>query len=230
MEYKMQNIMFVKSLYECLLASNEFYTNGNNVRTTLSDNSKIPYIMKNPDMNVDALISLVFSYTNNFACESSFDVSSVHSLLTSSNDVESGDFSDINKEMLVFEKYQNKKYNILIAEDEFINFEVLKMLLQISLGIDCNIIHAQNGKEAIEMCENNHKIDIVLMDIRMPIMTGLEATRQIKKQFPELPIVAQTAYAGEKEKNIAENAGCNDFITKPIEKNTLKSILLKYLK
>ncbi|SNR40678.1 PAS domain S-box-containing protein [Lutibacter agarilyticus] len=121
-----------------------------------------------------------------------------------------------------------EKNTILIVEDEEVNYLFIEILLTEKISIDCDLLHAKNGVEAIEMCKNS-TIDFVLMDINMPVMDGLEATKNIKKDFPNLPIVAQTAYSTREDKETALNAGCDDFITKPIDLNKLKAVLFKYL-
>jgi len=75
-----------------------------------------------------------------------------------------------------------------------------------------------------------NKIDIILMDIRLPDADGLELTQQIKKINPNIPIIVQTAFAGAEDKAKSFSAGCNDFVTKPIEKNVFLSTVNKYLK
>ena len=90
------------------------------------------------------------------------------------------------------------------------------------------ILKARTGVEAVEVCHNNPDIDLILMDIRMPEMSGYEATRQIRKFNKEVIIIAQTAYglSGDREKAI--EAGCNDYIAKPINKDELLSLIQKY--
>ena len=107
---------------------------------------------------------------------------------------------------------------ILIAEDVESNFFLLQTILK-KTGV--LLKWAKNGKEAIEMCRDNADIDLVLMDIQMPVINGYDSTREIKKIRPSLPVIAQTAYAmsGEKEKSI--DAGCDDYITKPLKKKDL---------
>lgn len=120
---------------------------------------------------------------------------------------------------------KGKPINILIAEDE----EELAKLLTLILGKIANhIVVVGTGLEAVEVCRTNPDINIVLMDIKMPEMDGLEATRQIRQFNKELIIIAQTAYAmtGDHEKALA--AGCNDYIAKPIRHETLKHMLQKY--
>jgi len=89
------------------------------------------------------------------------------------------------------------------------------------------VITVRTGIEAIEMCRTNPDTDLILMDIQMPEMNGYEATRQIRKFNKDIIIVAQTAFglAGDREK--AMEAGCNDYITKPINKDELLSIIRK---
>ena len=107
------------------------------------------------------------------------------------------------------------KKNILIAEDESLNYELLEFILK---PLEANIIWAKNGKEALDITKSNAKIDLILMDIRMPILNGLEATKQIKTLSPNLPIIAQTAYAISGDKELALKAGCDNYISKPINK------------
>ena len=133
----------------------------------------------------------------------------------------------VNKNKL--EESRNNR-TFLIAEDEEINFLYLEKILDSYLDYNINIIHARNGKEAVDFCLNNKDIDIILMDIKMPIMDGLEATRKIKSEFISIPIIAQTAYSTESEKQMAFNHGCDDFISKPIKKEKLYEIIKKHLK
>lgn len=115
---------------------------------------------------------------------------------------------------------------ILIAEDEDSNFMLLEEILS---GLNINIIRAINGIEAVNSCKINNHIDIILMDIKMPIMDGYEAAKQIKKIKPHLPIIAQTAYSTEVDRNMALSHGCNDFISKPIKKILLISKIKEHL-
>lgn len=115
--------------------------------------------------------------------------------------------------------------NILVVEDEDSNYFLLDRILR-RTGV--KLTWAKNGMDAIELCDNQH-FDLVLMDIRMPGMDGYEATQAIKKNHKNLPIIAQTAYAlkGERENSIA--AGCDNYISKPIDSRELLAILGKYL-
>jgi len=124
---------------------------------------------------------------------------------------------------------QQKKYSvntILIAEDEIANFEYLKELLS-DTGIE--ILHATNGQQAIDLCRNSRKIDLVLMDIKMPIMNGDTATKMIKEFRPELPIIAQTAYALESERTGFIGI-FDDYLTKPISGKSLMEKLKLHIK
>ncbi len=113
----------------------------------------------------------------------------------------------------------------LIAEDIEINYKILDGILK-KKGIQT--VWAKNGKEAVELCRNS-KFDLVLMDIRMPQMDGLEATSLIRKFNKTLPIIAQTAYALENEKDKCFEVGCNDYISKPINSKQLLNLINKYL-
>lgn len=116
--------------------------------------------------------------------------------------------------------WRNK--SVIIAEDEDTNYLLLVEYLE-PTGIE--IIRATNGCEVLEIC-NRTLPDLILMDIKMPIMTGFEATIKIRENFGDVPIIAQTAYAmvGDKDKILA--AGCNDYISKPI----VEEILLEKIK
>ena len=112
----------------------------------------------------------------------------------------------------------SKKLKILIAEDDIISFTYLSTLL---LKLGHEIIHAKNGKEAIEICKSQEEIDIILMDIKMPEIDGLEATMEIRKFNKSIYIIAQSAYVFEDDFINSKKVGCNEFLTKPIDKNEL---------
>jgi PAS domain S-box-containing protein len=123
----------------------------------------------------------------------------------------------------------NKKHTILIADDEEVNIMVLEILIVDKIKFPCNIIPAKNGLEALELCEKYPEIELVLMDLKMPKMDGHEATKKIKEFRPNLPIIAQTAYATPEEREKAFLAGCDDFIVKPIDKEMVRTVLNNYL-
>lgn len=118
-------------------------------------------------------------------------------------------------------------WKILIAEDDDLNYLILKKIIE-RMGI-ANIVRAANGAEAVEKVLNDDEISLVLMDIKMPEMSGEEATQKIRTFHPSIPIIAQTAFAmpGDRERFIA--MGCDDYLPKPIEKARLIDLLHKYL-
>ncbi len=124
---------------------------------------------------------------------------------------------------------KNAKFTILVAEDEDINYLYIEALFEEEMEADYEIIHAKNGKEAVDLCLKHKNIDLVLMDIKMPEMNGHEATEKIKTKLPNLPIIAQTAYSTDADRELALKHGCNDFITKPLDIEKLTSIINKYL-
>ncbi len=114
--------------------------------------------------------------------------------------------------------------NILIVEDEVSNYKYLEALL----FNRANLIWVKNGDEAIKTCLEK-KIDLVLMDIKLPKIDGFEATRKIKEKKPEIPIIAVTAYAMEADKNESIQAGCNNYISKPFKMEELFSLINSYM-
>jgi len=117
---------------------------------------------------------------------------------------------------------------VLIVEDERTNYNLLMIMLRPSL---VKILWAMDGDEAISMVkEGNHNIDLILMDIRLPRTNGYEATEAIKKLRPDIPIIAQTAYAMDIEIQLAEKAGCDGYITKPIDRHQLLETMYSFLK
>lgn len=128
-----------------------------------------------------------------------------------------------------FINYKNiwKDRVFLIAEDDKYNFRIIQELLRIT---SVTIIHAWNGKEVLDIISTNTNIDLILLDIRMPVMNGLLATREIRKSLPDITIIAQTAYANEDDKRLCILAGCNDYVSKPIDKSQLFNTIRKYIK
>ncbi|SNR44407.1 PAS domain S-box-containing protein [Lutibacter agarilyticus] len=117
---------------------------------------------------------------------------------------------------------------ILIAEDEEVNFLYLDTLLKGIIPENCEILHAKNGSDAVEACKFNNSINLVFMDLKMPVLNGYEATKQIKQISPNLIVIAQTAYVTKNEHDQATLAGCEAVISKPITSEVVKSILQKY--
>ena len=114
---------------------------------------------------------------------------------------------------------------ILIAEDEYGNY---RYLFEVLHADKMNVLHAQNGQEAIDMCKDIEDISLVLMDIKMPVMNGITAARLIKEFRPDLPIIAQTAYAGESAK-LTNVEVFDDLIAKPINRNELKRKMKRFI-
>ena len=115
---------------------------------------------------------------------------------------------------------------ILIAEDDEMSTLFLKNSLK---GGNINILYAENGREAVELVQHHSEINIVLMDIKMPLLNGVDATRQIKQLRPNLPVIAQTAFTSMEERDKARQAGCDRFITKPIKKSELLEMMRELL-
>ncbi len=136
-----------------------------------------------------------------------------------------GQASDTQEKTIdIIKNWQNN--TILIAEDEDSNYRVLQMALK---RTNINILRAENGKQAIDICKANKKISLVLMDLKMPEINGIDATKEIKKFRPDLTIIAQTAYAMAEDRKLTQEAGCSDYLAKPIKAKELISTLNKYL-
>jgi CheY-like chemotaxis protein len=122
--------------------------------------------------------------------------------------------------------YVWKGKTILIAEDEEINFNLLETIIS---PTKARIIRAKNGVEAVNLCQKMEDIDLVLMDIKMPDMNGFDATKKIKITRKNLPIIAQTAYAMSVDEDNCLCAGCDDYISKPLQIDDLLNKIHKYL-
>ena len=118
---------------------------------------------------------------------------------------------------------------ILIAEDEQVNYLYIETLLQNASHYSFKLLHVVNGSEAIETCLENSKIDLVLMDIKMPKLNGMEATKAIKARLPKLPIIAVTAYSSHSDQQLIKKCGCDAFISKPIDKSELFEQIDRFL-
>jgi signal transduction histidine kinase len=116
---------------------------------------------------------------------------------------------------------------ILVAEDEEYNYIYIEELLK-EAGV--NIVRAKNGQEAVDICTESSFINLVIMDIRMPIMNGFEATKLIKKLRPSLPIVAHSAYSSPKDEKNAQSAGFDEYLAKPLVKERLLEMLDRFKK
>lgn len=118
-----------------------------------------------------------------------------------------------------------KDKTILICEDDLTNYRYLEAIL---LQENCKIIRANNGEEALGLFEKHNTIDLVLMDLNMPVMDGFEATRKIRVIKNNIPIIAQSAFVLNDENKKALKAGCNEFLSKPLTKELLINTLKKY--
>ena len=115
--------------------------------------------------------------------------------------------------------YQWANRVVLITEDEEVNFYLLKAIFK---KTEARIIRARNGKEAVDIIgQFKGDIDLILMDLNMPVMDGYEAMRIIKSEYPDIPIIAQTAYSLTEDRNKCMKAGFNDYISKPINRLAL---------
>lgn len=124
---------------------------------------------------------------------------------------------------------EENTFNIIVAEDESINFLYLEEMLNNISELKIKIIHTKNGQETLDICLVRDDIDLILMDLKMPKMNGFEATKKIREIKPVLPIIAQTAFSTKKDEEAALLAGCDDFITKPINRDIFVEKIRSYL-
>ena len=113
---------------------------------------------------------------------------------------------------------------ILVAEDNDSNFILMTYILKKYYAYE----RAKNGKEAVDLV-NSNTYDLVLMDIKMPVMDGLEATKAIRANHPDLPIIALTANAFDSDRQLALDAGCNDFLSKPVSSDLCIKTIRKFI-
>lgn len=115
---------------------------------------------------------------------------------------------------------------ILVAEDDDSNFKLIKAIA----GKKCNLMWARNGKEILDLYKQHRgEARLILMDIKMPEMTGLEATKAIREMDKEVPIAMQTAYAFARDREIALEAGANEVLVKPITIGVLRAAISRYI-
>lgn len=117
--------------------------------------------------------------------------------------------------------------NVLVVEDDVVSRMLIGEILK---DFKVNVFYARNGKEGFEMVKNNDLYDFILMDLKMPIMNGFEATELIRELGYKKPIIAQTAFASIVDKNRVLTSGFDAFITKPINRINLLEVLTKYFK
>jgi len=113
---------------------------------------------------------------------------------------------------------------ILIVEDIELNIDLLTQILE----DEYTLLVAKDGAQGVSLAEE-HKPDLVLMDISLPVMDGYEATRHIRKSFQSLPIIGLSAHAMQGDADKAKNAGCTDYLTKPVDEDVLLQKLKQYL-
>jgi two-component system, cell cycle response regulator DivK len=121
----------------------------------------------------------------------------------------------------------NIKPLILIVEDVESNYLYLNAVLT---KLDAHIEWVKNGLEAVNFAKENPSLNLILMDLQMPEMNGYDATREIKKIYPKLIIIAQTAFAMSDDRTKALEAGCDDYLAKPIRSKDLLDTVNKYLR
>jgi CheY-like chemotaxis protein len=124
--------------------------------------------------------------------------------------------------MLIDKEYNWRGKTILIAEDEEINYMFLERVL---MSANVTLVRAANGQAAIDIASNNPNINLILMDIRMPDIDGLEATEAIKKARPNLPVIAQTCYESEMNLSDYPNVHFDGFVSKPVNINKLLEMI-----
>lgn len=125
-------------------------------------------------------------------------------------------------------QYDWSKYTVLIAEDDPINFRYLQLLLEKRTGIQ--IVWAKTGREAYEKVINHTYVDLVLLDLQLPELNGLDVLIHIKKLFPDLPVLMQTANSWNNEEDDCFDAGCDGFFPKPLNIDDLFANMDKFLK
>lgn len=118
---------------------------------------------------------------------------------------------------------------ILIAEDEDSNYTYLERVLKKGYGLE-NLIRAKTGREAIEIFSNNNNIKVVLLDIKMPVMSGLDAIIHLKEINNKIPVIAITAYAMTGDKEMVMDAGFDDYLAKPFEPSAVINTIIRNLK
>lgn len=183
------------------------------------------------NISVESTLGIGTTFTFTLPC-GKFTKKKTHKLseegivtMSSSKSILDNDWERANVRKENVDKEGNEADTILIAEDMDSNFELLNAILSSTY----NLIRARDGIEAVSLF-NDKKPDLILMDIKMPNMDGLDATRIIRELSPDIPIIALSAYAYKQDTEEALAAGCNDFLAKPLSAAKLKQILNKWLK
>jgi CheY-like chemotaxis protein/nitrogen-specific signal transduction histidine kinase len=134
--------------------------------------------------------------------------------------------SNYKKKIIIRSSKKGKDRTILIVEDEDSSKRLIETLLE---PLNVNVLSVSSGEEAVELCQNNENINLVLMDLKLPHMSGFEATTRIKNLHKNIYVVAQTALIYENEKEQSIKCGCDDFITKPIKTKRLINTINKFM-
>jgi PAS domain S-box-containing protein len=124
------------------------------------------------------------------------------------------------------QSHKSVPYKVLVAEDDSGNFKLLEHLLK---QFECELLYAENGAQAVKLCKQNQDIKLVLMDINMPIMNGVDAMREIRKFRPSLPIIAQSGFILGSKNDLIENEGFNAVLSKPYSKDEVYEALDKFI-
>jgi CheY-like chemotaxis protein len=115
---------------------------------------------------------------------------------------------------------------ILVVEDDYICFQLLKEILN---ETHVTVLHAENSAQAMSLLGKEAPVNLIFMDIQLPDMSGLQASAAIRKRYPDVPIIIQTAFAFESYQKKSQEIGCTDFIVKPLEPEKVLSVVAKYI-
>lgn len=136
------------------------------------------------------------------------------------------------KRRLSLDELKNERFlynsKVLIVEDDQVNLMFLKRILE--SNFQAKVLYAENGEDALEIFKNNQDIEIILMDLKIPKITGVEVTKEILKINPNIPIIAVTAYSNSEIKNLAYDVGCKYVVVKPYEQEHLFNVMYNILK
>ncbi len=119
----------------------------------------------------------------------------------------------------------DKTYKVLVVDDVINNFTYLMNVLR---RLNCNVIYAGDGRQAIDKVNEIDDLDLIFMDLNLPVISGFEATKIIKKQKKHIPVIAVTAYSSGENRKRAKIAGCDDYLVKPVFKIQIENIINKY--
>ncbi|MBN2698105.1 MAG: response regulator [Bacteroidales bacterium] len=120
------------------------------------------------------------------------------------------------------QKYHFNGQLVLVVEDNPISYKLINAMLS---RVNLDLIHASDGTSAIRYCQERPDIVMVLMDVQLPVMSGIEATREISRFRPDLPIIATTAFTLPEDRDACMEAGCREYITKPIDFDKLYKLI-----